>query len=125
MTTAIQAQQSIDAIWRSMLAIVGTFAALMLPLEAMATDPMGAMFCNVRNWVAGPVGKGIATIAIIVIGLGALMGKVSWGMAILVGIGIALIFGAGAIVDSVTGEASDCTAGPVIQGTTGGTTPAP
>ena len=66
-------------------------------------------FCNVIAWFTGTTGKGIATLAIIVIGVGALMGKVSWGMAIIVGIGVALIFGAAALVNSIAGGQTDST----------------
>ena len=66
------------------------------------------MLCNVANWFKGPIGRGIATLAIIVIGVGALMGKVSWGMAIIVGIGIAVIFGAPTIVNELGAGGSGC-----------------
>ncbi len=63
------------------------------------------VLCNAVKLINGQTGKALATLAVIVIGIGALMGKVSWGMAIIVGIGIAVIFGAGAIVDEVSGAA--------------------
>ena len=53
--------------------------------------------------ICGKLGQGIATLAIIVIGVGALMGKVSWGMAIIVGIGVGVIFGAPTIVNALGG----------------------
>ncbi|MFO1242862.1 MAG: TrbC/VirB2 family protein [Rickettsiales bacterium] len=65
--------------------------------------------CGVVGWFTGPVGAGIATLAIIVIGVGALLGKVSWGMAIIVGLGVAIIFGAPTIVKALSGSASTCT----------------
>lgn len=68
---------------------------------------IGNALCRVVTWFTGSTGKGIATIAIIIIGVGALMGKVSWGMAIIVGIGVALIFGAASLVNSISGDAAD------------------
>ncbi len=70
------------------------------------------MFCNVVNWFNGPIGKGVATLAIIVVGLGSLFGKVSWTMSIVVGVGVALIFG-GTTVLSALGGSGDmpCTPG--------------
>lgn len=68
---------------------------------------LAQILCNVVEWFTGPVGAGIATLAIIVIGIGALMGKVSWGMAIIVGIGVGVIFGAPTIVDAL-GADSTC-----------------
>lgn len=87
-----------------------TMAAALLPDMAHAAggDTIGEVLCNVVGWFTGPVGKGIATLAIIVIGVGALMGKVSWGMAIIVGVGVAVIFGAKDIVEELGGGASGC-----------------
>jgi type IV secretory pathway VirB2 component (pilin) len=38
------------------------------------------------------MGRGLATLAICIVGVGALLGKVSWGMAITVAIGISIVF---------------------------------
>ena len=82
-----------------------TAIVIMLPDLAHATGgvdtPMGAVICTVVKWFTGNTGKGLATIAITVIGVGALLGKVSWGMAIIVGVGIAILFGAANIVDAM------------------------
>ena len=88
-------------------------AAMMLPEMAMAGagTPIANVLCTVGGWFTGPVGKGIATLAIIVIGVGALMGKVSWGMAIIVGVGVAVIFGAEQIVDQLGAGTYDCDTG--------------
>ena len=81
-----------------------------MPSEALAGDTIGNLLCGVADWFTGTVGQGIATLAIIVIGIGALMGKVSWGMAIIVGIGVAVIFGAPTIVNELgTANGQGCT----------------
>lgn len=112
--------ETTDMLWRGFLAIMIAVTVMYLPWDAMAQFQSGytggdgtgkgsaldTVFCNVINWFNGPVGKGIATIAIIVVGVGALMGKVSWGMAIIVGLGVALIFGATTIVDALGGIGS-------------------
>ncbi|MCE2927155.1 MAG: TrbC/VirB2 family protein, partial [Rickettsiales bacterium] len=67
--------------------------------------PMGKVLCTVVGWFIGNTGKGLATIAITVIGIGALLGKVSWGMAIIVGVGVAIVFGAAGIVDAMNAGA--------------------
>jgi type IV secretory pathway VirB2 component (pilin) len=87
-------------------------AAALLPMDALAQiggpvqegGTIGSLLCTVADWFTGPVGSGIATLAILVIGIGALMGKVSWGMAIIVGIGVAVIFGADQIVRELGGS---------------------
>src|SRR5262249_39799332 len=86
-----------------MLVVYGT---ILIPPDAMAATggQIGKVLCSVAGWFTGPVGAGIATLAILVIGVGALMGKVSWGMAIIVGIGIAVIFGADPLVNELSGH---------------------
>ncbi len=92
-----------------MIALVAVYAAAMLPMDAMASAgpaALGDVLCNVVGWFTGTIGAGIATLAIIVIGVGALMGKVSWGMAIIVGLGVGIIFGAPTIVAALGGTST-------------------
>ena len=83
------------------LCLFAAYAVMLVPESANATSTIGSVLCGVVSWFTGPIGQGIATLAIIVIGIGALMGKVSWGMAIIVGLGVAVIFGASAIVSEL------------------------
>lgn len=112
MTTSTK---QLSAAWQMCLLMLFVAVAIAMPDMAYAaatghvTDASGdtviaQVFCNVIKWFTGTTGKGVATIAIIVIGVGALMGKVSWGMAIIVGIGVALIFGAASLVNSIAGN---------------------
>ncbi len=80
-------------------------SCLFLPDAVLASNqtPMGNVLCTVVGWFTGNVGKGLATIAITVIGVGALLGKVSWGMAMIVGIGVSIVFGAAGIVSEMGG----------------------
>ena len=90
--------------WQACLMVMLTAIVISMPELAMATNsntPMGNVLCTVVNWFTGNTGKGLATIAITVIGIGALLGKVSWGMAIIVGIGVAIVFGAAGIVNTM------------------------
>jgi type IV secretion system protein VirB2 len=88
------------------LALLAAYAVMLLPMDAAAqiATPTGlsSVLCSVVAWMTGGLGAAIATLAIIVIGVGALMGKVSWGMAIIVGIGIGVVFGAPSIVAAFT-----------------------
>ncbi len=119
--------ETIEMLWRGTLAIAAVAIFAMLPLEVLATTDRGAgtaldnVLCNIVSFFTGAVGKGIATIALIIIGIGALMGKISWGMALIVALGIALVFGATTLVDALGASeggttssglgASDCTTG--------------
>jgi type IV secretion system protein VirB2 len=90
--------------WRVSLLVLLTAVVIMTPDLALAVNsntPMGNVLCTVVNWFTGNTGKGLATIAITIIGIGALLGKVSWGMAIIVGIGVAIVFGAAGIVEAM------------------------
>ena len=94
------------------MALFVAYAVMLLPMDALADgggpSAIEDVLCNVVGWFTGSIGAGIATLAIIVIGVGALMGKVSWGMAIIVGIGIGVIFGATEIVGLLNGGEEAC-----------------
>jgi len=96
-------QESIDTAWKAMLAVSAVMVFAMMPMEASAAaaNAFEVVLCNVVAFFTGTIGKAIATLALIIVGLGALMGKVSWGMALIVGVGVALVFGAAGIIDSL------------------------
>ena len=89
-----------DTSWK-IASIFGLSAmAMMLPELSLAdTDPIGDTLCNIVTKLQGRIGKGIATIAVIFLGIGLFLGKLSWGLAIAIGIGIGGIFGASQIVN--------------------------
>ncbi len=101
---------NLSTAWQMSLMIMLSVIVVMLPDMAFAAadTAIGNAMCNVADWFTGNTGQGLATLAIIVIGVGALMGKVSWGMAIIVGLGIALIFGAATMVTSIGAGGSGC-----------------
>lgn len=82
-------------------------AIALLPDMASAQEVIGKLLCGLVGWFYGPVGRGIATLAIIIVGVGALLGKVSWGMAIIVGLGVAVVFGAGTITEELAAPATN------------------
>ncbi|MDE3017284.1 MAG: TrbC/VirB2 family protein [Pseudomonadota bacterium] len=106
--------------WQACLMLMLGAVAVMVPDYAYAADtPIGNVLCIVVGWFTGNTGKGLATIAITVIGIGALLGKVSWGMAIIVGVGIAVVFGAAGIVDAFNqGTEAGCVTNATNFGTT-------
>lgn len=95
-------KKDLSLYWQASLLVVLSAFVVLLPDLAHATDTrMGNVLCTVALWFTGNTGKGLATIAITVIGIGALLGKVSWGMAMIVGIGVAIVFGASQIVSTM------------------------
>ena len=67
---------------------------------------IGDLLCQVVYWFLGSLGQGIATLSVIVLGIGALMGKVSQGTALTTMVGISVIFGAPNIVQELTGQSA-------------------
>jgi type IV secretion system protein VirB2 len=66
---------------------------------------IGDTLCRVVAQLTGKIGKGIATIAVIFLGIGLFLGKMSWGVAIATALGIGGIFGAQTIVSWLGGTA--------------------
>jgi type IV secretory pathway VirB2 component (pilin) len=77
-------------------------AVMLLPYAAVAAN-MDTFICNAVSFVTGSVGKAIATVAILILGIGAFFGKVTWGLAVLVAIGMGGVFGAASVVNAVSG----------------------
>ena len=113
---APSAKSAIDLYWQMFLMFAVVVGISIIPDTAYAANAIEMALCNVMKLMTSTTGKAIATIAVIVVGLGALMGKISWGMALIVALGIALVFGAASIVDAVgggTGTGGTCTSGPI------------
>ncbi|MDX1975985.1 MAG: TrbC/VirB2 family protein [Rickettsiales bacterium] len=68
----------------------------------VGTD-MAGVLCDVVQIIQSELGAGIATLSIITVGISAALGKGSWGTAITVAVGIAILFGAASIVDFFLG----------------------
>ena len=72
---------------------------------AAMTDAM----CNGYKIFNGPVGKMAAVFAIVALGIGLFMGKITWGLVIAVALGIGAIFGAPKLVAVMTNSQEMCT----------------
>jgi len=95
--------KDVKLIWQVCLVVMLGVTFVMLPQLAYASSvtamsPMSNALCIAATWITGTTGRGIATIGIAIIGFGALLGKVSWGMAMIVGVGIAVVFGSSTLV---------------------------
>ncbi len=110
------AQGMIDLCWNLTLLFAVGICVSLLPDSAFAgSNAIEQVFCNLVSLLNGPTGKAVATVAVIAVGVGALMGKISWGMALIVAIGIALVFGAGTIVDAISSDSNTCSTGQVSR----------
>lgn len=74
--------------------MVAGFMAITAEPAMAQQSPMGNVICAIIGIVYGNLGRGLAVLAVIVVGIGATLGKVSWGLAITVAVGIATVFGA-------------------------------
>ena len=85
--------------------IIGLIATFSNTALAADQDQITAVLCIVVRALQGGIGKAIATIAIVVLGVGLFMGKLSWPLALATALGIGMIFGAGQIVTWLSGAA--------------------
>jgi type IV secretory pathway VirB2 component (pilin) len=81
------------------LLAVGFYLLSSSPGFAGAT--VGSILCNIWRSIDGDIGRGIATIAVATLGISALVGKVSWGMAIMVAVGCTVLFSADILLQQV------------------------
>lgn len=77
-----------------------TVAVLYLLSDAPAYAFVNSL-CNAVDFANGNLSKGIASAGVISLGVGATMGKVSWGMAATVATGIAVMFGYTGVVTNL------------------------
>lgn len=66
------------------------------------------LLCRAYKIVAGPIGKVLAILTLVMIGISFFMAKITWATAVMVFLGIASIFGAPKIVKFTTGGDEPC-----------------
>lgn len=72
------------------------------------TNAFGDALCNMFKFVTGKVGRGVAAAAVISLGVFFFMGKVTWGSALAVALGVGAVFGAPSVVSVLTGRSFNC-----------------
>jgi type IV secretion system protein VirB2 len=89
------------------LLLAALAVAVMAPDMANATvTTFSAALCSALTYITGQVGGAIATLAIIALGIGAMLGKIAWTTVIICCCGIAAVFGAAEIVQTISGGAT-------------------
>ena len=87
----------------SMLCMLMMFLiAITVVQDAMASDAITKVLCNAINQLTGTVGKSIASLIVISLAIALFLGKVTWGIAVAVGMGI--LFGATGVVQIMSGN---------------------
>ena len=77
-------------------------------ISGSAAGGIAGTMCKISNSLTGPIGKAVATIAVVVLGIGLFLGKLSWGLAMATAVGIGMIFSAGTIVNWLGGGTTTC-----------------
>lgn len=65
------------------------------------------VICRGIKIIQGPTGKTIAILVTISLAIGLFLGKITWGVAIAVAVGMGVLFGANTVVGYISGEAGD------------------
>lgn len=108
--------------WSITLCFLVVAFVIMLPDLASATTASGTpskdennltkVICNVINMLQGNIARGVAAFGIIFLGFSLFLGKISWGTAFALAIGLGAIFGAQALVNLMSGSGTlDCASG--------------
>ncbi len=71
--------------------------------NAAAATAITAGITTITTWITGTVGKSLGVAAVMVMGLMALFGKLEWGFAGKVILGLVLIYGASELSTLITG----------------------
>ena len=79
---------------------------------AIKTD-VSKVICNIVKYLQGPIVRGVAAFAVIFLGFSLFLGKITWGTALALGIGVACVFGAEQIIAVMAGSEDECIDGKV------------
>lgn len=75
--------------------------AFMYVLMVSDAHAVGGQLCAMIGAVMGGMGRAIATVGVLMVGVGATLGRMSWTLAITVAVGIAAMFAATSIAMSL------------------------
>lgn len=98
-------QQKIAVRKALLLCLLACLVEMLLPSVAMAaTNNITQTLCVAIEQLTGTVGKAIAALIVISLAIALFLGKVTWGVAIAVAVGMGLLFGATGIVGLLSGD---------------------
>lgn len=73
------------------------------PPTTSSNDAITNTLCRISNELTGGIGKAISIIIVISLAIALFLGKVTWGVAIAVAVGMGILFGAKGVVDLIAG----------------------
>lgn len=94
---------------KARLAVLALVAGLLVLDPSLASaaeteNPWSGVMKKITDSVTGPLGQSLGVIAIMVMGIMAMFGRLAWDMALKVIFGVLLVFSASTIVNWVTGD---------------------
>lgn len=93
MNNVTRTEGNVKALMMGFACSIALFILTTSSVYAQGT-PMGDVLCIVVGWMSGNMARGLSTLAVVMVGIGATIGKVSWGLAITVAIGISVMVNA-------------------------------
>lgn len=107
--------EQLKSVWKvCFIGLFAVFLSLISPVyESKATpnlvekNQITNILCNVTNVITGGVGRTIAILIVVSLAIALFLGKVTWGMAIAVAVGMGVLFGAKDLVKAISGTSSD------------------
>ncbi len=73
------------------------FTVMLFGIDDALAGSGTVQLCNGINLLKSDIGKGVSTLGVMGVAIAATFGKVSWGMAVLVAVGLAAVHSAGTI----------------------------
>jgi type IV secretory pathway VirB2 component (pilin) len=89
---------SIRIFYAFILLTFGSIGQAYAATPPAATNAIETVLCNVIQSLTGPIGRMVGTIAVVALAIGLFLGKLSWGLAVATGIGVAMLLGAAQVV---------------------------
>lgn len=102
-TQNYQISNSAYFIFIALIAFILLMPDVSFAATAGTSDPISKAMCNIYGMMRGTAAKVIGSIAIIFLAVGLFVGKISWGVAVATGVGIACMFGADTLVGVISG----------------------
>jgi type IV secretory pathway VirB2 component (pilin) len=101
--------------WQICLLFCLAAAVLVMPSMSFADtfetgttdDGISQVLCYIVTKLTGPIGKTTAMIALVALGIGIFLGKLSWQLCLGVSMGITFIFAAGKIINWLSGTGTE------------------
>lgn len=98
-----------DALVLCAVLVVGLGVSAAIATPPPGTGDVGDALCEIPLAVLNTsLGRAIATIGVLTIGIMATLGRVTWTQALVVGVGISVIFGSISIVGMLATSGTDC-----------------